>query len=298
MTGLVARCDALRTVFDEVDGIPMQHVLPDMPAGVEYLDWSDDPAAASRVEPWAQQRCQNLFDLSTRLFDCVLIKLAPDQYAWYFCHHHLITDGWSYMLILRQVSDLYERSVRGELEGSPPCRHSRTTSRGSASTARVPASPRTRSTGSASSPSPSTTLPSMAEPTHKRGSRVRRISVSLGDERSLRIKEMLTRLDTSLPMLFAAVVFVFLRRIGGSSAVSIGVPFHNRRSRDLRNVVGLLMEAVLLRVHTQADETFVSLLEKAKAEMFATVRHGSYAIGNPATSPCLRYLPELPRHLG
>ena len=278
---LVASCDALRTVVHEVDGIPVQSVLAEMPAPVEMLNWSDQPDASHRVEAWARQRCQGLFDIASRMFDCALVKTAPCEYAWYFCHHHLITDGWSYMLILRQMSDFYERSVRGELDAVQALPSFQEYVAQERQYRKSPRFAKDKQYWEAKFAEPVDEITFYGRPTVKRGSRVERLSVSLGAERSERIKNALASLDTSLPMLFSVVMLVFLRRISGSTGVSIGVPFHNRRSRDLRSVVGLLMEAVLLRVRTDPTETFVSLLDKAKAEMFATVRHGSYAIGNP-----------------
>ncbi len=278
---LVQGCDALRTVFNELEGIPVQTVLERIDSCVEYLDWSDDPAAASRIDDWATNRCQQVFDISTRLFDCALIRTGPSQYAWYFSHHHLITDGWSYMLILRQMSDLYERSLRGELDTAPAMPSFQDYVAQERAYRQSPRFARDRQYWERKYAEGGDEITFYGRPTDKRGAKVQRISVNLGLDRSARIKDALARMDTSLPMLFSVVVFVLLRRVAGTSAVSIGVPFHNRRSRDLRGVVGLLMEAVLLRIQTQPEDTFTTLLEKAKAEMFATVRHGSYAIGNP-----------------
>ncbi len=278
---LVACCDALRTVFHEVDGIPMQKVLPDTPAEAESLDWSNLPAAGDRVGPWALQRCHRPFDLSSCLYDCVLIKTAPREYTWYFCHHHLITDGWSYMLILRFMSDLYERSVRGELGTAPVPPSFQDYVAQEREYRRSPRFQKDRHYWENKFAEPVDDITFYGRSTLKHGSRVERVTIDLGSERSARIKEVLTRLDISLPLLFTAVIFVFLHCVAGGSAVSIGVPFHNRRSRSLRGVIGLLMEAVLLRVRLRAGETFRSLAAAAKAEMFETIRHGSYAIGNP-----------------
>ena len=278
---LVGCSDALRTVFREVDGIPVQTVLPDMPAGVESLDWSDRENGRAMVDEWATERCRRPFDPERCLFDCALIKLGDDAFVWYFCHHHLITDGWSYMLILRYTSDLYERSLRGELDAVPPFeafqnyvaqeREYRVSSRFA----------KDKEYWEAKFAEPAEAITFYGRSPVKKTTRVHRVSLDLGFDRTARIKETLARFEISLPMLFTVVVFALLHRISGSSCVSIGIPFHNRRSRNLRTVIGLLMEAVLLRVRTGANETFLSLLEKIKADMFETIRHGSFAIGNP-----------------
>ena len=50
-----------------------------------------------------------------------VLKTHPKEreFVFYLNQHHLVTDGWSVMLIVQQLSELYERSMRGELDGPP-----------------------------------------------------------------------------------------------------------------------------------------------------------------------------------
>ena len=75
---LVERSDALRMVIEEVDGVPQRRVLSRLDYEIPILDFSDreNPEVEARV--WAEKRSQNLFDLSERLFDTVLIRLRSD----------------------------------------------------------------------------------------------------------------------------------------------------------------------------------------------------------------------------
>ena len=75
--------DAMRTVIDEIDGIPLQRVLPHLSYPVELLDFrhKTDPLAACNT--WAEHRCQTIFKLNEHLFESILIRIADDKIFWY-----------------------------------------------------------------------------------------------------------------------------------------------------------------------------------------------------------------------
>ncbi|MEX0806532.1 MAG: condensation domain-containing protein, partial [Candidatus Binatia bacterium] len=112
---LVNSSDALRTVFDEIRGVPARRVIPQFTKDLRYLDLSDasDPHAVAKK--WMQERCVLPFDLKSPLFDAALIKLSADEFVWYLNIHHLISDAWSVQLIYQWLSRLYELAVGRDL---------------------------------------------------------------------------------------------------------------------------------------------------------------------------------------
>jgi hypothetical protein len=111
---LVRRHEALRTVFAEVDGRPVQVVqeaggfsLPTArvrptKAGKE----TEDQDASVRL--LAQKEARRPFDLAAGpLVRGVLLRLAPRHHVLLLTMHHLVFDGWSRGIFFRELDALY-----------------------------------------------------------------------------------------------------------------------------------------------------------------------------------------------
>jgi len=81
---LINQSDVLRTVLQEIDGIPQQVVIPDVSYTMEYLDFSSAFAPLKTAQTWISEHAQVPFDLGERLFESVLLKVSDNQFVWYF----------------------------------------------------------------------------------------------------------------------------------------------------------------------------------------------------------------------
>src|ERR1035438_1237999 len=71
------------------------------------------------LQSWVERRSKNPTDFRKCVFDSALLKTAEREFVWYFNVHHLVADGWSIGLAYRRVSELYERSLTGQLGEEP-----------------------------------------------------------------------------------------------------------------------------------------------------------------------------------
>ncbi|TMA07590.1 MAG: hypothetical protein E6J89_16400 [Deltaproteobacteria bacterium] len=117
---LLNSSDALRTVTEEIDGIPTQRVLPELKYLLDFVDFSHLPKKQQKAKSWMEERCQVPLNWQKRLFDSALIKSSTGKFVWYLNVHHLICDGWSIELIYRQMANLYQRSLEGTLPKAVP----------------------------------------------------------------------------------------------------------------------------------------------------------------------------------
>ncbi|MBO0798971.1 MAG: hypothetical protein J2P31_09110, partial [Blastocatellia bacterium] len=232
---LLNSSDTLRTVIEEIDGVPQQRVIANSHYTAEYLDFSLVSQPQVALQAWTRHRSQVRFDLAQRLFDTVLIKISDQEYFWYLNVHHLITDGWSAALIFRRVSEFYERSRRGELEEKvelPSYQDYLDYEREFRSSARY------RKVESYWKRKLAQTIEPISfygKSPLKQTTRVERVSCDLGYERSQRLRALAAEKDifmvtaeTSLFNLFTAVLITYLYRVSGNRRLSLGIPFHNR----------------------------------------------------------------------
>src|SRR5262249_20740304 len=96
---LIDRTDVLRTVIEEIDGVPQQRVLPSFEYRMETLDFSTLEYPSRAVQVWIDDRRARPFRLDQALFDAALIRVSADEFVWYSAQHHIISDGWSIKLM-------------------------------------------------------------------------------------------------------------------------------------------------------------------------------------------------------
>ena len=114
---IVRRHEALRTRFALVDGDPVQVIEPAETFKLGFVDLShlgetEREAAARKL---AAEEAARPFDLSqSPMLRVRLLRLADEHHVLLFTLHHIITDGWSSGVLIREVSQLYAAYSKGE----------------------------------------------------------------------------------------------------------------------------------------------------------------------------------------
>lgn len=286
-SALVRSSDALRSVFDESDRVPRQRVRDAVPDTVELVDLSHNPAPEQALQQWVAERCTRPFDLGARVFDTALVRLSATELAWYFGYHHIIADAWSGWLVTAHTADLYAHLAAGQTApaGLPRFADYVAAERANFGTDQYARSARYWADKLAAEPE---ALRFNGRLRPKTGSRVTRITVGLGAERTRRLRAATQRgglfatADAGLFNLFAAALAAYLHRTTGAQTVTLGVPFHNRRGDEARATIGLFMEILVLRLSVRSGDTFESLLRQVATEALETFSHGEVALGNPS----------------
>ncbi|GLV55537.1 hypothetical protein KDH_23810 [Dictyobacter sp. S3.2.2.5] len=119
---LFARHEALRTVFLEVDGKPVQRILPPSEVVIPYLDLShmgEQERQAAREEAIKQTITWH-FDLQRSLVRLRLVRLRPEEHLLCCSFHHGIFDGWSLQIVLSELARCYQQLLSGHDPELPP----------------------------------------------------------------------------------------------------------------------------------------------------------------------------------
>ena len=115
---MIERHAVLRSFFvwDGVDQ-PVQVVQRKADLLLQTEDWRDIPREAKqeRLEVFLSEDRNKGFDLSKApLFRLALIKLDDDLHQFVWSHHHILLDGWSVNLVLKEVFDAYAALRQGK----------------------------------------------------------------------------------------------------------------------------------------------------------------------------------------
>jgi surfactin family lipopeptide synthetase C len=115
---VVARHPVLRSSFywEEIEK-PLQMVSKQVDLPWEELDWGHFTLKEQQkhLEDFLKGDRQKGFDLSqTPLMRFTIIQLREQTYQFIWSHHHILFDGWSMQIILKEVFAFYEANQRGE----------------------------------------------------------------------------------------------------------------------------------------------------------------------------------------
>ncbi|WP_143281756.1 non-ribosomal peptide synthetase, partial [Caballeronia cordobensis] len=117
LNALVARHESLRTSFTQHDGQAVQCIASELRITLPLVVLSDD----GQVRRLAQAEATRAFDLQHGpLLRAQLLRLAADEHVLLFTMHHIISDGWSTGVLVRELGACYTASLLNEPPALPP----------------------------------------------------------------------------------------------------------------------------------------------------------------------------------
>jgi hypothetical protein len=128
MNEIVRRHEVLRTTFAVVDGQPVQVMVPALTLSIPTVDLSAllEESREAEVRRLAIEEAQRPFDLAVgpllrvRLLDlggCA--ETGEPEQVLLFTLHHIVSDGWSEDILVREFAVLYEAFSQGQASPLP-----------------------------------------------------------------------------------------------------------------------------------------------------------------------------------
>jgi amino acid adenylation domain-containing protein len=117
---IVKRHESLRTTFGKVDGRPTQVIAPTLTIKLPVVDLRKLPASEreTEVRRLVTTEAQRPFDLSQGpLVRGTVLRLNDEEHVGLLTMHHIVSDGWSTGILVRELATLYVAFCAG---GSSP----------------------------------------------------------------------------------------------------------------------------------------------------------------------------------
>jgi amino acid adenylation domain-containing protein len=268
LDALVARHEVLRTRYPLVAGEPIQVVDEAAPVDLVIVDlraWERPERERRLVALATSERCP--VSLATGpVLRATLARLAPDEHALLLTVHHIAVDGWSEGIVIAELGRRYAAAVAGRPAGVPPLSLQyadlavwQRSESFRAGLDKQSAYWRDRLAG----------LTPLELPTDRPRPPVRE---SQGDLLSIELAaptaEALRRLArshgaTPYQILLAGFV-VLLSRYTGRTDVAVGAPIAGRDRPEVQDLVGLLLNTVVLRTDLSGEPCFLDVLERVR----------------------------------
>ena len=279
LDALAARHESLRTVFRWLDGGPMQVVFPDGRLPVRAVDVASVAAEAREAE--VRRR---LADEAARPFDLeagplarvCLYRLAADEHVLLINLHHIVTDGWSNGVLMRELGALYGAFARGEPSPLPEPELQYADyaewQRERLSGARYEESLAYWRGALAGAPALLELSTDRPRPPvwEGRGAVERfRLPAELADAAGA-----LARAEGCTPFMVLLAAFqALLGRYARQRDVVVGTPVANRARPETRDVVGFFVNTLALRADLSGDPTFRALLHRVRDTALGAFAH-------------------------
>src|SRR6185312_12506173 len=116
LSEVVRRHEVLRTHFGEEGGEPVQVIEEEaaLPLPLTDLSGLGEVERAAAVRELAQEEAGQAFELSRGpLLRVQLLRLEETEHVVLLTLHHIITDGWSTGVLIKEVATLYEAYSQG-----------------------------------------------------------------------------------------------------------------------------------------------------------------------------------------
>ncbi|MGE5400587.1 MAG: amino acid adenylation domain-containing protein, partial [Ignavibacteriales bacterium] len=113
---LIHRHEILRTYFIDESGNPSQVIVPSANIRLNIADitGTDGDEIKNNLNKKILEEVRTPFDLSKApLLRCVLLRVDETQHILLLTMHHIISDGWSMNIVIREMSELYKKYALG-----------------------------------------------------------------------------------------------------------------------------------------------------------------------------------------
>ncbi len=112
---LVAHSDSFHMQFCIVNGEPRYYYNENKEAIIETLDFTDKENEMDEAEMWIQEQMKKSIPMKNNLlYQIALIRYGDKKYGVFVRMHHLISDGWSFKKINNTLSMLIDKFMKGE----------------------------------------------------------------------------------------------------------------------------------------------------------------------------------------
>jgi amino acid adenylation domain-containing protein len=267
---LVHRHESLRTTFINVDGEPRQTIAPSIEVDLPMVDLSTLPEEQRAAEAvrFSSEQAQQPFDLSSGpLLRPAILRLSDDKHVFALTLHHIISDGWSVGVLVREAAALYEAYASGKdspLEELPVqyadyALWQRDWLRGE-----VLESQLEYWRGQLGDLPAALELPSDYSRPPVQSFRGHTLNFSFTEEVTAKLKEISRQENVTLFMTLLAVFRILLYRSTGQESIAIGTPIANRQDSAIENLIGFFVNTLALRIDITRDMTFRDLLARVR----------------------------------
>jgi amino acid adenylation domain-containing protein len=276
---LINRHEIFRTTFPAISEEPIQVIAPPDSFRLKvdnYQDLSPNQQLA-KIQQVAELEAGQTFDLAVGpLIQFKLLQLSPQKSVLLLKMHHIIYDGWSFGILIRELSALYEAFLKNLPNPLPPL---------SIQYGDFAVWQRQYLSGEVLEKQLNywqeqlaTVTPILTLPTDRSRPAVQSFRggvehFQLDQNTTQGLKQLGQEQGATLFMTLLAAFGVLLSRYSHQSDLLVGSPIANRNQSAIEPLIGFFANTLALRINLSENPNFLELLEQVKQATLAGYVH-------------------------
>ncbi|MEV6694947.1 amino acid adenylation domain-containing protein [Micromonospora sp. NPDC051196] len=277
-SGVVARHESLRTRLLVGDGSePVQVVDAPRPVHLDVVDLRTVPVGEreKRLDAEIDALSAVTFDLAAdALLRVTLIRLGDREHVMVLLVHHIVSDGWSMGVLIREISELYAAAVERRTPQLDPLpvqyADFAVWQRAALDDVLERQLGYWRERLAGLTP---LDVPGDRRRPAERSDAGAAYDFSAGADLVSGLRELATRTGTSLYMVLLAAFQVLLGRYARCDDVPVGTPVAGRSRTEVEGLIGFFVNTLVMRGDLRGDPTFVELLDRVKECALGAYEH-------------------------
>jgi amino acid adenylation domain-containing protein len=265
---LILRHESLRTEIVNIDGRAVQRVKNDAPFSIEYFE-ADEQEASDILKAFIRP-----FDLSSApLIRVGLIRLSGEIHLLAVDMHHIITDGVSQGILIKDFMTLYNQQPLPEVK-----LHYKDFAEWQQTFAQRKrlASQQEFWVQEFSDELSVLEIPTDFSRPITKSFKGDNKSFLLGKEETMKLKALGEKTDATLFMTVLSVFNILLSKLSNQEQITIGTPVAGRDHADLEDIIGVFLNALPIRNYPKGELSFKTFLTEVKAKTLSCFDNLSY----------------------
>ncbi|HEX6289883.1 MAG TPA: amino acid adenylation domain-containing protein, partial [Herpetosiphonaceae bacterium] len=265
LNDIVQRHATLRTTFAQVQDQPVQVIAPTLRLELTLVDLQalPEPERSAEARRISMTEARTPFDLQRGpLVRATLLRLSEQEHRLLLTFHHIITDGWSMGVLIRECAACYAARITGQAAALPdlPIQYADYTvwQRGWMQGAVLEGQLgywRQQLAGISPLELP-TDRPRPATPTYQGAREMLALSPAL----STALQALSQQFGATLFMALLAAFQTLLHRYSGQREIVVGTPIANRTHGETQGLIGFFANTLVLRTDLAGDPSFAEAL--------------------------------------
>jgi len=275
---VIRRHEALRTSFGDFEGQPIQVIAPALILSLPIIHIQEMPLMQREAEAQrlAREESQRTFKLTEGpLLRMRLLRMDEKEHVLLIIPHHIVFDGWSVRVLIREVAALYTAFIKGKPSPLPnlPIQYAdyavwqrqrvqgelldrelfywRQQLTGITALELMTDRPRPAVQTSGGARAPMDFPPILVKG----------------------LKELSQKEGVTLFMTLLAVLQVLLYRYTGQEDITVGTPVANRQRVDTESLIGFFVNTLVLRTNLEGNPTFREILGRVRPMVLQAQAH-------------------------
>jgi amino acid adenylation domain-containing protein len=275
---VMRRHEILRTNLAIKNGKPVQIIACDPAINLPVIDLQELPETQREAEALqlATIEAQRPFDLANdSLIRGTLVKLDEEDYLLVLTLHHIISDGWSTAVLIREVATLYQAFCNGKPSPLPelPIQYADFAIWQQEWSKEYLQHQLTYWKQQLSGDLPILKLPCdrprLAVQTFNGSTRSLQLSANLSEL----LKNLSQQQGVTLFMTLLAAFKTLLHRYTGQEDILVGSPIANRDRQEIEQLIGFFVNTLVLRTNLEGNPSFQELLKRVREVALGAYAH-------------------------